>query len=104
MYGYDLSSRRRMLNRGLYCLMKFCSASSASALGVHDQRLDLVDHVDQITAATDIRTPPAPGEVRRDPLADRDRLPDVDHLPAPVAEQVHAGLVGELAAPVGWDY
>ena len=31
MYGYDLSSRRRMLKRGLYCLMKFCSASSASA-------------------------------------------------------------------------
>ena len=30
MYGYDLSSRRRMLNRGLYCLMKFCSTSSAS--------------------------------------------------------------------------
>ena len=31
MYGYDLSSRRRMLKRGLYCLMKFCSVSSASA-------------------------------------------------------------------------
>ena len=31
MNGYDLSSRRRMLNRGRYCLMKFCSVSSASA-------------------------------------------------------------------------
>ena len=31
MYGYDLSSRSRMLKRGLYCLMKFCSVSSASA-------------------------------------------------------------------------
>jgi hypothetical protein len=31
MNGYDLSSRRRMLKRGRYCLMKFCSASSASA-------------------------------------------------------------------------
>ena len=31
MYGYDLSSRRRMLNRGLWRLMKVCSASSASA-------------------------------------------------------------------------
>ena len=31
MYGYDLSSRSRMLNFGLYCLMKFCSVSSASA-------------------------------------------------------------------------
>src|SRR5438094_620746 len=30
MNGYDLSSRRRMLKRGRYCLMKFCSASSAS--------------------------------------------------------------------------
>ena len=30
MYGYDLSSRSRMLNFGLYCLMKFCSVSSAS--------------------------------------------------------------------------
>ena len=31
MYGYDLSSRRRTLKIGRYCLMKFCSASSASA-------------------------------------------------------------------------
>ena len=31
MYGYDLSSRSRMLKRGLYCLMKVCSVSSASA-------------------------------------------------------------------------
>ena len=31
MYGYDLSSRSRMLKRGLYCLMNSCSASSASA-------------------------------------------------------------------------
>ena len=31
MYGYDLSSRRRMLKRGLYCLMNVCSVSSASA-------------------------------------------------------------------------
>jgi hypothetical protein len=31
MNGYDLSSRSRMLKRGWYCLMKFCSASSASA-------------------------------------------------------------------------
>ena len=31
MYGYDLSSRSRMLKRGLYWRMKFCSASSASA-------------------------------------------------------------------------
>ena len=31
MYGYDLSSRSRTLKIGRYCLMKFCSASSASA-------------------------------------------------------------------------
>ncbi len=31
MYGYDLSSRSRMLKRGLYCLMNVCSVSSASA-------------------------------------------------------------------------
>ena len=89
---------------GLVLLDEVLLGQQRFALGVHDQRLDLVDHVHQIPAATDIRTPPTPGKVRRDPLADRDRLPDVDHLPAPVAEQVHARLVGELAAPVGWDY
>ena len=31
MYGYDLSSRRRMLKGGRCCLMKRCSASRASA-------------------------------------------------------------------------
>ena len=31
MYGYDLSSRSRMLNRGRCRLMNCCSASSASA-------------------------------------------------------------------------
>ena len=31
MYGYDLSSRRRMLNTGRWRLMNCCSASSASA-------------------------------------------------------------------------
>ena len=31
MYGYDLSSRSRMLNFGRWRLMNCCSASSASA-------------------------------------------------------------------------
>ena len=69
-------------------------------LGVNDERLDLVDHVDEIPASPRARV----REVRRHPLADRDRLADVDHLAAAVAEQVHARLVRKLAAPVGWDY
>jgi hypothetical protein len=40
----------------------------------------------------------------RDPRADRLRLADIDHLAASVAEEVHAGLVGKLATPVGWHY
>ena len=50
MYGYDLSSRRRMLKGGRYCLMKFCSASSASASVVDDERVDRVDHRQQVAA------------------------------------------------------
>ena len=69
-------------------------------LGVDDQRLDLVDHVDQIPAPACARV----REMRRDPLADRVGLADVDHLAAAVAEQVDAGLVGELATPVGGYY
>ena len=45
MYGYDLSSRSRMLKRGLYCLMKFCSVSSASASVATTSVLDVVDLV-----------------------------------------------------------
>ena len=48
MYGYDLSSRSRMLKRGWYCLMKFCSVSSASAsvaTRMNSMRLDRVDHL-----------------------------------------------------------
>src|SRR4029453_3427832 len=33
-------------------------------------------------------------EVAGGPLAQRDRLADIDHPPVPVAEQVHAGMVG----------
>ena len=69
-------------------------------LVVDDQRLDLVDQVQQTLAPTSARI----GEMRRDPLADRDRLADVDHLAAPVAKQVHAGLVGQLTTLVRWDY
>src|SRR5262249_24976619 len=43
-------------------------------------------------------------EVRRDPLADRLRLADVEHAAGGVPEQVHAGLVGELAAAVSRRY
>jgi hypothetical protein len=34
----------------------------------------------------------------RDALADRDRLADIDHATGAIAEQVHAGLVGQRAA------
>ncbi len=45
-------------------------------LGVDDERLDLVDHRHQVAAGPRARI----GEMRGDPLADRDRLADVDHL------------------------
>ena len=69
-------------------------------LGVDDERLDLIDDVDQTGASTRARI----GEVRGHPLADRLRLAHVDDLAAGVAEQVNAGLVGQFPAPVGWDH
>ena len=97
MYGYDLSSRSRMLKRGLYCLMKFCSVSSASASVATTSVLDVVDLVGQRRRAVQRRV----GEVARDALADRLRLADVDDAAAGVAEQVDAGLSpgGRGAAP-----
>ena len=89
-----------MLKRGLYCLMKFCSASSASASVWTTSASMWSIMVDQIAPAARRRI----GEVRRDPLADRVRLADVQHLAARVAEQVDARLVGELAALVGRSY
>ena len=70
-------------------------------LGMDDERLDLVDRRDHLAARPQMRSPPAPGEVRGDALADRLRLADVDDLALGVAEQVDAGLVGEVAATVG---
>ena len=92
-----MSSRRRMLKRGLYCLMKLCSASSASASVANDDALDVLDGGDHLRvpgAARHLRL----GEVRGDALADRLRLADVDHAPRRVAEQVDARLVRERAA------
>ena len=97
MYGYDLSSRSRMLKRGLYCLMKVCSVSSASASVATASVLDVVDLVGQRRRAVLRRV----GEVAGDPLADRLRLADVDDAPARVAEQVDAGLVGQGPALLG---
>ena len=93
MYGYDLSSRSRMLKRGRYCLMKFCSASSASASVCDHERLDVVDH----RRSASLREL----KVRRDPLADRLRLAHVDDAPPRVAEEVDARLVGQRTPLLG---
>ena len=89
MYGYDLSSRRRMLKRGLYWRMKFCSASSASA-SVSTTRYSML--------SMNSRSVPARGEVRGDALADRLRLAHVDDAAARVAEQVDPRLVRQAGA------
>jgi hypothetical protein len=67
---------------------------------VYDERLDLVDLIDNPLAAAGAGV----GVVRCDALADRLRLADIEHLAACVAEQVHPGLVWELSAPIGWNY
>ena len=92
-----MSSRSRMLKRGLYWRMKFCSVSSASASVWTTRLSQLVDLVGQRPAAVERRV----AEVRGDALADRLRLADVDHAPAAVAEQVDAGLVGQRATLLG---
>ena len=94
MYGYDLSSRSRMLKRGLYCLMKFCSVSSASA-SVTTTSASMWS-ISSVSAVVPYIVGIA--EVAGDPLADRLRLAHVDDAPALVAEQVHAGLVRKGAA------
>ena len=66
-------------------------------LGLDDEVLDRVDELAQLDE-------PARGrarEVRGDALADRLGLAHVEHAPAGVAEQVHAGLVGQRAALLG---
>ncbi len=68
-------------------------------VGVDDQRLDLLDHVEQAAPPAGARI----AEMRRDSLADRLGLADVDDLAAGVAEQVHTGLIGQLAPLVGGD-
>ena len=68
-----------------------------------DQELDRVRPVDQLGRAAHARSaaPALAREVRRDPLADRVRLADVEGLTRPVAENVDAGSVGELLALFG---
>ena len=85
-----MSSRRRMLKRGRWRLMKLCSASSASA------SVAVTRHVDPV----DPRGEPglAAGEVGGDAFADRARLADVDDLALGVVEEVDARGVGQVAA------
>jgi hypothetical protein len=92
MNGYDLSSRSRMLKRGWYCLMKFCSASSASASLPTSTEVDRLGHLDHLHLAAGH----AVGEVAGDPAADRLGLADVDDLARAVLEQVDARPVGRL--------
>src|SRR4029077_8063330 len=98
-----------MFSRGLYCLMKFCSTSSASA-SVWTTSASMWSIIPSrsrpargagVAEGGGARLGARVAEVGGDPLADRDRLADVDHLPARVAEHVHAGRVGELAAVLG---
>ena len=73
-------------------------------LAAHDHALDPLHARHHLLVAGRTRSPPTPlrlGEVRRDPLADRLRLADVDHATLRVAEQIHAGLVGQASALLG---
>ena len=88
-----MSSRSRMLKRGLYCLMKFCSVSSASASVTTTSAWMSSISSRQRGRAVHRRV----REVTRHPLADRLRLAHVDDAPAAVAEDVDAGLIGQGA-------
>ena len=79
-----MSSRRRMLKRGRWRLMKLCSASSASASVA-------VTRVSMRSIARG-QAGVAAGEVGGDPFADRARLADVEQLAVAVVEEVDAGL------------
>ena len=89
-----------MLKRGRYCLMKLCSASSASA------SLATTTHSMCSTLATISAWPGTGGhlglgEVRGDALADRLGLADVDDAALGVAKQIDPRLVGQSAALLG---
>ena len=83
-----------MLKRGRYCLMKRLLGEQRLGLAADDDALDRGDLGGHRGVA-------AGAEVRGDALADRDRLADVDHAAGAVAEQVDAGLVGQLAPLLG---
>ena len=68
-------------------------------LGLDDERLDTVDHREQVTAGAGARV----REMRRDALADRDRLADVDDLPGSVVEQVDTRFVRQFTTAFGGD-
>jgi hypothetical protein len=61
-------------------------------LGLGDQEVDRGDPVDHLAPAARRLAGEMPGH----PLADRDRLADVEDPPALVLEQVHARLIGQF--------
>jgi hypothetical protein len=63
-------------------------------LGLGDEEVDRRDLGTQVAESRHLLL----REVRRHTLADRARLADVDHPSARVAEDVHARLIGQLAA------
>ena len=89
----DVKARAVLLDERLLCKQRLALAAEDDVL----DRVGLRDHrVVAKRAAAPVGT-----EVRGDALADRDRLADVDHATARVAEQVDARLVGELAPLLG---
>ena len=84
----DVEARPVLLDEALLGQQRLGLAGDDDAFDVLHRR----DHLGVARAARHLRL----GEVRRDALAHRLGLADVDHAPLAVAEQVHARLVGQL--------
>ena len=89
-----------MLKRGRYCLMKLCSASSASAseaTTTHSTCARARDHLGVAGAAPGCALEKCEATRLRTDLA----LPTYSTRAGGVTEEVHAGLVGERAPLLG---
>ena len=89
MYGIRLVVAQADVEARLVLLDEVLLGQQRLGLGRHDERVDPLDHRQQVAAHLRARV----REVRRDPLLDRLRLADVDDGPLRVAEEVDARLV-----------
>ena len=97
MYGYDLSSRSAMLNRGRYSLMRCCFKDEGVRFRRHHDCLEVRDLVDEVPGlrAFVVILPEVAPDAGSQPL----RLANVKDVSVPAVPEVNSGAIRQVREP-----